>query len=97
MTGEVSLTGKVLRVGGIKEKLLAAKREGVKTLIVPIGNKGDVEKIKENLTRGLDIHYAESLDDVFAIAFPEAQVKETKRRGRSKHKAMTGTLDETVL
>mmetsp|Transcript_31766 Transcript_31766/g.74491 ORF Transcript_31766/g.74491 Transcript_31766/m.74491 type:complete len:387 (+) Transcript_31766:231-1391(+) len=49
MTGEVSLTGKVLRVGGIKEKLLAAKREGVKTLIVPIGNKGDVEKIKENL------------------------------------------------
>jgi len=97
MTGEVSLTGKVLRVGGMKEKLLAAKREGVKTIIVPIGNKGDVEKIKENLTRGLDIHYAESLDDVFAIAFPEAQVKETKRRGRSKHKAMTGTLDETVL
>eukprot|EP00295_Goniomonas_pacifica_P045939 CAMPEP_0175920528 /NCGR_PEP_ID=MMETSP0108-20121206/12973_1 /TAXON_ID=195067 ORGANISM="Goniomonas pacifica, Strain CCMP1869" /NCGR_SAMPLE_ID=MMETSP0108 /ASSEMBLY_ACC=CAM_ASM_000204 /LENGTH=364 /DNA_ID=CAMNT_0017243243 /DNA_START=271 /DNA_END=1362 /DNA_ORIENTATION=- len=49
MTGEVSLTGKVLRVGGMKEKLLAAKREGVKTIIVPIGNKGDVEKIKENL------------------------------------------------
>merc|ERR1712013_975055 len=59
MTGEVSLTGKVLPVGGIKEKTMAARRAGIKSIIFPMGNKKDYEEIPEYLKDDLEVHFAE--------------------------------------
>ncbi|KAG1700972.1 hypothetical protein DVH05_011216 [Phytophthora capsici] len=71
MTGELSLVGKVLPVGGIKEKTIAAKRSGVKTLILPLGNKRDFDELEEYLREGLDVHFADYYDDVYKVAFEQ--------------------------
>lgn len=68
MTGEITLRGKVLAVGGIKEKILAAKRAGVKEIILCIKNKKDVDEISADYTKGLTFHYADTVDDVIKIA-----------------------------
>ncbi|DBA05048.1 TPA: hypothetical protein N0F65_000736 [Lagenidium giganteum] len=73
MTGEVSLTGKVLPVGGIKEKVIAAKRAGVTTLVLPLGNKRDFDELDEYLRDGLDVHFADYYGDVYRVAFEDAQ------------------------
>jgi len=65
MTGEVTLRGKVLPIGGLKEKSLAAFRTGIKKLIVPIDNKKDVKEIPKEVTDTLSIVYAETIDTVF--------------------------------
>jgi len=69
MTGEVSLTGKVLAVGGIKEKIMAARRAGIKCIVLPGANKRDFDEIPEYLKDGLEVHYAEEYDTVFEVAF----------------------------
>ena len=69
MTGEITLTGVVLPVGGIKEKTLAAKRAGITTLIVPEKNKNDVAQIDKNLKAGLKFIYARDISQVFNHAF----------------------------
>ena len=71
MTGEVSLTGKVLPVGGIKEKTIAARRAGITCLVLPAANRRDFEELPEYLREGLEVHFAASYDDVFAVAFCE--------------------------
>mmetsp|Transcript_165664 Transcript_165664/g.531826 ORF Transcript_165664/g.531826 Transcript_165664/m.531826 type:complete len:1024 (+) Transcript_165664:75-3146(+) len=71
MTGEVSLNGKVLPVGGIKEKTIAARRAGCKALIYPQANQRDFDELPEYLREGLEVHFATSYDDVFKVAFPE--------------------------
>ncbi|RHY23449.1 hypothetical protein DYB32_009191, partial [Aphanomyces invadans] len=68
MTGELSLTGKVLPVGGIKEKTIAARRSGVTTLVLPFGNQKDFNELPEYLKDGLDVHFAKEFDDVFKVA-----------------------------
>ncbi len=72
MTGEITLRGKVLPVGGIKEKILAAKRAGLDTVILPARNEGDVLDLDEDLTEGLNFVYAESVDQVIAAALEPA-------------------------
>jgi ATP-dependent Lon protease len=71
MTGEITLSGNVLPVGGIKEKFLAARRAGVQTIILPADNRQDVEEdLTPEMIEGVDVHFASQIDDVLAIALP---------------------------
>jgi ATP-dependent Lon protease len=70
MTGEISLTGKVLPVGGIKEKIMAARRAGICTIVLPAANRRDFDEIPEYLKENLLVHFAEDYQDVFKVAFP---------------------------
>lgn len=69
MTGELSLTGKVLPVGGIKEKTIAAKRAHVTTLVLPNENRKDFEELPDYIKQGLTVYYAENYTDVYKIVF----------------------------
>ena len=69
MTGEMTLRGKVLPVGGIKEKILAAKRAGVTTIVISEDNRKDVEDIKEVYIKGLTFHYVKNINDVINFIF----------------------------
>jgi Lon-like ATP-dependent protease len=71
MTGEISLTGRILPVGGIREKLIAARREGVTCLVLPKGNEHDFNDLPGYLRDGLEVHFADHYDDVFDVAFCE--------------------------
>ncbi|MGH9867515.1 MAG: endopeptidase La [Candidatus Polarisedimenticolia bacterium] len=68
MTGEITLRGKVLPVGGIKEKVLAARRAGIYSVIIPARNRKDLVDVPEELRRDMTFHFAETLDDVLAVA-----------------------------
>lgn len=69
MTGEVTLRGQILPIGGLSEKLLAAKRAGMKTVLVPGANKADVSELREGVTDGLDIVYVNKIDEAIPVAF----------------------------
>ena len=68
MTGETTLRGKVLPVGGVKEKILAAKRAGITDIILSAENRKDIEDIKADYVKGLKFHYVNTLDDVLKLA-----------------------------
>lgn len=68
MTGEITLRGKVLPVGGIKEKILAAKRAGIKEVILCKDNQKHVEEIEQEYIKGLKFHYVNRMDEVLALA-----------------------------
>ena len=72
MTGELSLTGRILPVGGIKEKVLAAKRAGIKYIIIPKDNKKDLKEVPDRHKKGLKFHPVEHFDEVLGIAFKVA-------------------------
>lgn len=74
MTGEITLRGRVLPIGGLKEKLLAAKSAGIKTVLVPKENEPDVEEISSEITRGLEIVFVSQMEEVLKLAL-------VKRRG----------------
>jgi ATP-dependent Lon protease len=70
MTGEITLRGNVLPVGGIKEKVTAAHRAGIRTIILPNANKRDLEEIPENIKKDLSFHFAKEVMDVIKVAIP---------------------------
>ena len=74
MTGEITLRGRVLAVGGIKEKILAAKRAGIKEIILCIDNKKDIEEIKKEYIKDLKFHYVEQMIDVVKLALLKEKV-----------------------
>lgn len=74
MTGEITLRGDVLPVGGIKEKILAAKRAGINEIILCDKNKKDVEEIKQSYLKGLQFHYVNKMEDVLNIGLTKAKV-----------------------
>ncbi len=74
MTGEITLRGKVLPVGGIKEKILAAKRAGIKTIILCSENKKDIGEIKEEYLKGLEFHYVDDISQVIKLALLDEKV-----------------------
>lgn len=69
MTGEITLRGKVLRIGGVKEKVLAAQRAGIGTVILPVQNEGDLDEVPEELRRTVQFRFADTAEDVLATAF----------------------------
>jgi len=69
MTGEITLRGRVLPIGGLKEKLLAAHRSGIKTVVVPKDNKRDLEEVPRNILRRINIKLVENMSEVFEVAF----------------------------
>ncbi|MFA5298960.1 MAG: endopeptidase La [Lutibacter sp.] len=79
MTGGITLRGKVLPVGGIKEKILAAKRANIKEIILCAENKKDIEEIKESYLKGLTFHYVNTMKEVIDIAITDEKVKNAKK------------------
>lgn len=79
MTGEITLRGKVLPVGGIKEKILAAKRARIKEIILCEDNRKDIEEIKEEYLKGLTFHYVKDMKEVLDQALLKAKVKKAKK------------------
>ncbi|MEO5603437.1 MAG: endopeptidase La [Cyclobacteriaceae bacterium] len=84
MTGEITLRGKVLPVGGIKEKILAAKRSGIKEIVLSAKNRRDIEEIEKHYLKGLTFYYVDTVDDVLKVALLKEKVA----------KAMTFSLSE---
>ncbi|WP_442787947.1 endopeptidase La [Flavobacterium suncheonense] len=78
MTGEITLRGKVLPVGGIKEKILAAKRANIKEIILCYENKRDIDEIKAEYLEGLTFHYVDKMSEVLDIAITDQKVKNAK-------------------
>jgi len=89
MTGEITLTGQVLPIGGLKEKSLAAQRAGIKQVIVPDRNEADVEEISEEERNGLDFVYVDDIGDVLKTAL-QPDGRRAKRAARTDGKAVTG-------
>lgn len=90
MTGELTLTGKVLRIGGLKEKTIAAKRAGVKTIIFPKGNESDWIELPENVKEGMTPVAADWYQDVFDVLFPDV----TKEEGNKVWKEQFDKIKE---
>lgn len=82
MTGEVTLRGRVLEIGGVKEKVLAAHRSGVKTVILPKDNEKDLEEVPKNVRDALHFVFAETMKDVLAAALVKPSPKSTMNNGQ---------------
>jgi ATP-dependent Lon protease len=80
MTGEVTLTGRVLPIGGVKEKLLGAHRAGIKTVILPRANEADLEDLPQEVMRQLEVHTVETIDEVLPVALTGASIHEGRLR-----------------
>ena len=90
MTGEISLSGSVLPVGGVKEKVLAARRAGIKKVILPAKNKRDIEEIRKDQLKGLKFAYVETIDEVVDLALtdgperPKSPARQKPQKSRSR-------------
>ena len=85
MTGEITLRGHVLPVGGLKEKILAAKRADINTVILPKGNKDEVmEELPAFARKSMNLIFVEHIDEVLPIAIRDFDKLKKKRRGRKK-------------
>jgi ATP-dependent Lon protease len=83
MTGEITLRGQVLPVGGIKEKVLAAHRSGIKTVILPARNEADLDELPEEVRKEIKFHFAETVDDVLAASLESFPKKTTRNKRKS--------------
>jgi ATP-dependent Lon protease len=99
MTGEITLRGEVLRIGGLKEKLLAAHRGGIKTVIIPADNERDLREIPDNITEALEIRPVKWIDDVLAVAltdmpepFSDEEYKALEAKAGKSKEDTSGTI-----
>ncbi len=98
MTGEITLRGEVLPIGGLKEKLLAAHRGGIRTVVIPEENRRDLADIPENIMEQLDIHPVKWIDDVLGLALQHLPVSlpdeggEVNKKGKSAAKGKGGSI-----
>lgn len=81
MTGEITLRGQVLAIGGVREKILAAKRNDIPVVIVPEANRQDVRELPAWVLKGLTLHYAETMEDVLAVALEKEKANEKPMEG----------------
>lgn len=91
MTGEITLRGRVLAIGGVKEKILAAKRADIKEIILPAENRKDVEEINKEFLKGLTFHYVDNMMDVLSISLSLPKIadeRETRTPARRENKAV---------
>ena len=86
MTGEITLRGQILKIGGLKEKLLAAKRGGIKNVIIPKENEADLEEIPDQITKSLNIIPVEWIDEVISAALVEEPTPNSKKLKSRKTK-----------
>jgi ATP-dependent Lon protease len=88
MTGEISLTGEIFPVGGLNEKLLAAKRMGIKEIILPFKNSKDITELPKELVQGLTLRKVKKVDSAIRLAFGKEFFQEarTMQRNRSRKK-----------
>jgi ATP-dependent Lon protease len=84
MTGEITLRGQVLPVGGVKEKVLAAHRAGIKTIILPAWNKKDLEDIPKKVEKDIRFHFVDKMLDVIALALENKKPRTVKKTQKSK-------------
>ena len=88
MTGEVTLRGKVLEIGGVKEKTLAAYRAGLRQVILPTGNRRDLRDVPEDVREGMTFHFVDRMDEVFDLCLLEKETRTGRRRGAIGRGAM---------
>ncbi len=84
MTGEITLRGNVLPIGGVKEKVTAAHRSGIKTIVLPDHNRKDLEDIPEHIKKDLDFHFAKEMMDVIDVAIPGLNGRKKPKKSASK-------------
>ena len=82
--GEITLKGRVLAIGGLKEKMLGAKRAGIRKILVPLANKKDIDDIPEEIRAGMQVVYVNHLDDVLKHMFPARQEKPAPAAARRR-------------
>jgi ATP-dependent Lon protease len=87
MTGEITLRGQVLPVGGIKEKVLAAHRAGLKTVILPVRNEADLDDLPEDIQGKMDFRFVSTMDDVLDVALKDSPNGRSRPAGKSKKAA----------
>lgn len=93
MTGEITLRGKVLPVGGIKEKILAARRSGVREILLSVKNRGDIAEIENHYLKGLSFHYVDTVDEVLKVALLKEKVKNPLKFTLVEEKKLTRIFD----
>ena len=91
MTGEITLRGKVLPVGGIKEKVLAASRAGIREVVLPAENRRDLRDVPGNVKKGLRFRFVKSVGDLCRVLFPE-----TCGKGRTSRASCTSNRARSV-
>jgi ATP-dependent Lon protease len=81
MTGELTLSGLVMPIGGVKEKVIASRRANVKTLILPLENQSDYEDLDPQIREGITPHFVRTFEEVQRICFPNASAPRKRKRG----------------
>jgi ATP-dependent Lon protease len=81
MTGEVTLRGRILEIGGVKEKTLAAYRAGLREVVLPTGNEKDLRDVPEDVRTGMTFHFVDHMDEIFKLALLEQAARMERRRG----------------
>ena len=94
MTGEITLRGQILKIGGLKEKLLAAKRGGIKNVIIPKENEPDLQEVPEQITKSLNIIPVEWIDEVISSALTHEPTPFSKKIKERKSKSSTKSINK---
>jgi len=83
MTGEITLRGHVLAIGGLKEKALAAHRAGIKTIVMPLENKKDLEEIPKHVLKELNFEFVDKMDQVVKLTLDKARTTKSTKNTKS--------------